>query len=166
MSDINENKIDNQDNQDKDFNQDKPKTSRSNHPGLFTKGGRNGSTYEKWSEDNCHILLDKLEDWYKSKETNIYFKEFLYSEGLYDDLLDYIKNKFESVSVRIKNFDNIQEVRLVKLATLGVTKENFTKFMLINKFGYADKTETNNTNNNTTAITWNEEKSYNEDDNK
>lgn len=152
----------------KDVNTDEhiKKTSRTNHPGLFTKGpnGRNGKTYEKWTEEACHTLLDKLDNWYKADPTNIYFKEFLYEEGLYDDVLDYIKGKFESVSVRIRNFDNIQEVRLVKLATLGITKENFTKFMLINKFGYAEKTVTDNTNTNTTSITWNEEKNYSKED--
>lgn len=136
------------------------KTSRTNHPGLFTKDGRNGKTYEKWTEDACHELLDRLEQWYAENDTNIYFKEFVLREGLYQDIIDHITSKFESVSKRFKYFNDLQEQRLVSLATIGVTKEGFTKFMLINKFGYAEKTEVKSENTNNNTITWNESKSY------
>lgn len=126
----------------------------------FTSDGINGKTFEKWTEEACHELLDKLQEWYDEDETNIYFQEFILKEGLYRDVLDYVQRKFTSVSERFQYFQDLQEARLVRLATKGVTKEGFTKFMLINKFGYSERIETKNENTNNTSITWNEEKSY------
>lgn len=139
--------------------------SKKEHKGLanlirFTKDGINGKTFEKWTEEACHELLDRLDEWYAEDETNIYFKEFILKEGLYRDALDYIQRKFPSVSERFQYFQDLQEARLVSLATKGITKEGFTKFMLINKFGYSERIETKNENTNNTSITWVEEKSY------
>lgn len=137
-----------------------------NHKGManlipFTKDGINGKTFEKWTEKACHELLDRLQEWYDEDETNIYFKEFILKEGLYRDIFDYVQGKFTSVSERFQYFQDLQEARLVSLATKGVTKEGFTKFMLINKFGYAERLETKNDNTNNTSVTWVEEKTYN-----
>lgn len=126
----------------------------------FTKDGINGKTFEKWTEEACHELLDRLQEWYDEDEKRIYFKEFILKEGLYKDVFEYICEKHTSVSERFKYFNDLQEARLVRLATEGTTKEGFTKFMLINKFGYSERIETKNENTNNTSITWVEEKSY------
>ena len=141
-------------------------SNRRNTKGLipFTSDGINGKTFEKWTEKACHELLDRLEAWYEEDETNIYFQEFILKEGLYRDVLDYVQRKFASVSERFQYFQDLQEARLVSLATKGVTKEGFTKFMLINKFGYSERIETKNENTNNTSITWNEVKSYDDEE--
>lgn len=141
-------------------------SNKRNTKGLipFTKDGINGKTFEKWTEEACHELLDRLQAWYDEDETNIYFKEFILKEGLYKDVFEYVCKKHTSVSERFQYFNDLQEARLVSLATKGVTKEGFTKFMLINKFNYSERIETKNENNNTTAITWVEEKTYNNED--
>src|SRR5690606_14314671 len=118
---------------------------------------------------------DELEDWLYSKteikdaegnvvsyrdNNNVYYKDWLFEKKFYSTWINYVSDKFESVSKRFEELNSIQEQRLVSLATKGVTKEGFTKFMLVNKFNYSDKTETKNENTNQTTVIWNEEKTY------
>lgn len=141
-------------------NNDK-KTSKTNHPGLFTKGGRNGKTYEKWTEDEVHKVLDELEEWLMDEESNnIFFKDFLFKKRLYVDWIKYVSDSFESVSERLSNIKAVQEHKLVSGGVFGKTNAPMTKFILQANYGYAEKLETTNTNTNNNTITWNEEKSY------
>lgn len=165
-------------------NTDKPKgkTRKPNNPTMkgmrpFDKEHNGKSLSEKWTEDAVHSVLDELEDWLYSKteikdaegnvvayrdNNNVYYKDWLFEKKFYSTWINYVSDKFESVSKRFEELNSIQEQRLVSLATKGVTKEGFTKFMLVNKFNYSDKTETKNENTNQTTVIWNEEKSYND----
>lgn len=131
---------------------------KKDKPWLFTKGGRNGKTFEKWTEEASHSLLDRLQEWYDEDDTNIYYREFLYKDGVPESTISYINDKFESVSKRMADFKKLQEQRIVSLATKGLIKENFSKFVLMANYNWSEKLETKNDNN--TNITWNEEKTY------
>lgn len=137
------------------------KTSRTNHPGLFTKGGRNGKTYEKWTEEEVHKVLDELEEWLMDEESNnIFFKDFLFKKRLYVDWIRYVSDSYVSVSERLANIKAVQEHKLVSGGVYGKTNAPMTKFILQANYGYTEKIETKNENNNTTSITWVEEKTY------
>lgn len=133
------------------------KTSRSNHPGLFTKGGRNGKTYSKWSEDEVHKVIDELEEWLMDDESNnIFFKDFLFKKRLYVDWIKYVSDTYVSVSERLSNIKAVQEQKLVSGGVFGKTNAPMTKFILSANYGYSEKIETKNEN--TTSINWVEEK--------
>lgn len=145
--------------------------SNKNTSGLipFTKDGINGKTFEKWTEEVVHQYLDELESWLVDpivdgdevkENTNIFFMDFLITKRLYRDWVAYVCGKFPSVSERIEYFKTIQEQKLVSLGVYGKTNAPMTKFILQANYGYAEKIETKNENNNTTSITWVEEKTY------
>lgn len=149
---------------------------KATHKGManltpFTKDGINGKTYEKWTEPVVHQMLDELESWLVDpivdgdnvkENTNIFFMDFLITKRLYRDWVAYVSEKFTSVSERIDYFKTIQEQKLVSLGVYGKTNPTMTKFLLSANYGYAEKTESKNTNENT--IVWKEEKTY-EDEN-
>ena len=148
-------------------------SNRRNTKGLipFTSDGINGKTFEKWTEEAVHQMLDELESWLvdpivdgdKVKEnTNIFFMDFLITKRLYRDWIAYVCGKFTSVSERIDYFKTIQEQKLVSLGVYGKTNPAMTKFVLSANYGYAEKTESKNTNENT--IVWKEEKTYTGDE--
>ena len=147
----------------------KKKATHKGMPNLipFTKDGINGKTYEKWTEPVVHQILDELESWLvdpivdgdKEKDnTNIFFMDFLITKRLYSDWVSYVSGKFASVSERIAYFKTIQEQKLVSLGVYGKTNPAMTKFILSANYGYAEKTESKNTN--MTSIVWKEEKTY------
>lgn len=139
--------------------------------------GYNGKTFEKWTEERVHEIIDRMYIWMdgyeeievynpKTKKTekqkgraNLFFTKFLRQEGLYTDWLCYVKEKFESVSDRMEILEKIQAERLSELALHGETKENFTKFLLMANHGYTERMTTENTNKNEQII-WNETKNY------
>lgn len=151
---------------------------KTKHKGMenltpFTKDGRNGKTFQKWTEAVVHCKLDELEEWltapievkdengevidYKPN-SNIFFKDFLYLHKLYDDWISYVSDTYPTASKRIKHFKQIQEQKLVSMGVHGKTNAPMTKFILSANYGYAEKTESKTDN--TTTITWNEEKTY------
>lgn len=151
---------------------------KATHKGManltpFTKDGINGKTFQKWTEEVVHQKLDELEEWLtKPNEIkndkgevievkpneNIFFMDFLITKGLYIDWVSYVSGKFASASERINYFKAIQEQKLVSLGVYGKTNPTMTKFVLSANYGYTEKTENKNTNENT--IIWKEEKTY------
>lgn len=132
----------------------------SDNPKPFTKGGINGKTFEKWTEDKVHSILDFLESWllddipvYDSKgkqvgirqNDNCFYKEFLYKERLYDTWIANMSVKFSTVKKRMEEINLIQEHKLQILAAKGTQKENITKFILTNKYNWKEKVENENT---------------------
>lgn len=133
----------------------------------------NKYTDTKWNEETVNQLADDLISWLLEERTitdasgaeigtvdvgNVFYKEFLYKNRLYDSTFNYLSRNFESFEEKLNMAKKIQEHKLQKLAFEGKGKEAITKFILSNKYGWKEKTD--NTNNNTTQINWNETKTY------
>ncbi len=133
----------------------------------------NKYTDTKWNEETVNDLADDLIAWMLEERTitgpdgmelgkvdagNVFWKEFLYKNKLYDSTFNYLANKFESFGEKLEIAKAIQEHKLQKLSFEGKGKEAITKFILANKYGWKEKAE--NTNQNTTQISWNEIKTY------
>lgn len=127
-----------------------------------------------WTEQEVSDVLDRLEDWlfeeeeitredgttYIKENRNIFFKDFLHREGLYDDWIHKQSKNFPDQGDRIAKFKKLQEQKLITNAIFGRTKEAMTKFILQANYGYKERLETTNTNINDTTINWNEKKTY------
>lgn len=137
---------------------------KKDKPWLFTKGkdGYNGGSLSvKWTEENVHEIIDELEDWLMDEDkNNIFFKDFLFKKRLYPDWINYVSDKFKSVSERLEQIKAVQEHKLVSSGVYGRTNAPMTKFILQANYGYAEKLETVNTN--TDTVTWVENKTYDE----
>lgn len=151
---------------------------KATHKGManltpFTKDGINGRTFQKWTEEVVHQKLDELEEWLtKPNEIkndkgevievkpneNIFFRDFLYLHRLYDDWISYVSDTYPTVSKRIQYFKKMQEHKLVSMGVYGKTNAPMTKFILSANYGYAEKTESKNVNENT--VVWKETKTY------
>jgi hypothetical protein len=113
---------------------------------------------EKWTLEESNKLVDGLEKWmltptqlyYKGKKTgtlnkNVFWKEYLYEQGVFPSVLTHIRQIHPSIDERLNNLAELQEERLQKLAFEGYGKENITKFILQNRFGWKEKTESTDT---------------------
>lgn len=130
-----------------------------------------------WTEQEVSEVIDRLEDWlfeeqeftrpdgttYIKENNNIFFRDFLFREGLYENWIHKQSTNFPRQGERIEEIRKLQEQKLITSAIYGKTKEAMTKFILQANYGYKERLETTNTNTNTTAITWNETKTYSED---
>ena len=109
----------------------------------------NGRDFEKWTEQKCFDILDLLETWLLEKVPvldnngicthmvdagNVFYKEFLYQNRLFDDWITYVGNKHTTVSKRMEYINNLQEHKLQKLTFEGKGKEGIAKFILQNSF--------------------------------
>jgi hypothetical protein len=108
---------------------------------------------EKWTEQKALELGQELLTWMKAKDKdgedkgNIFFEDFLLIENdYYDDLTDYLKNKFTSFSVLLASAKRIQEIKLKKFGVGDRLNATMTKFVLTNNHGYSDQTKTVNEN--------------------
>ena len=143
----------------------------SDNPKPFTSD-YNGSNFTKWTEEKCHVVLERLENWLleeveiKDKHGNVigtkdagncYFEDFLFKERLFRDWIRYVSKKYTTVSARIENIRDIHQMKLQMLASMGIHNTPMNKFVLENTYGWASKSETKNIN---TNITWEETKSY------
>lgn len=132
------------------------------NPKPFTKD-YNRKDFEIWTEKEIHKKLDELTEWLmetvdiKDKKGNViktedagncFYLYFLYKNGLYKDWIRYVRKKFDSVNERMKEIDEIQELKLQYLATYGITKEHMTFRVLMNKHGWREKSESVNKNEN------------------
>lgn len=128
----------------------------ADNPKPFTKD-YNGADFTKWTEEKVHIELDKLIQWLleekdviddrglivgKVDNGNVFYKEFLYKNGLFEDWITHMKKRYSTASNKIDLIDKIQEMKLQKLAFNGKGKENITKFILQNKHGWSERSET------------------------
>ncbi|HEY4756026.1 MAG TPA: hypothetical protein VIH28_08235 [Ignavibacteriaceae bacterium] len=103
----------------------------------------------KWTEAKALRLGNDLINWLKAKDHNgndsgnIFFMEFLIIENdLYPDLISYLVGKFSSFSYLIDKAKAIQELKLQKYGVGDRLNATMTKFVLINKHDWKDKTET------------------------
>lgn len=103
---------------------------------------------EKWTEKNANILGEELIEWLKEKDEhgedkgNIFFMEFLVIEKkMYPALISYLKDKFTSFFKLIEQAEAIQEIKLQKYGVGDRLNSTMTKFVLINKHGWKDKTD-------------------------
>ena len=141
------------------------------NPKPFTKD-YNMKDFVKWTEERVHSLLGELEEWLleeievKDKGGNIirtedagncFFKGFIYKKGLFDDWITYVKNRYESVKIRLDRINKIQEYKLQFLSANGIQREQITKFILANKFNWREKSDNKNENKNSTII-WKEDR--------
>ena len=97
---------------------------------------------EKWTEEKALALGYELLEWMK-QPMNIFFEEFLIIENdYYAELIAYLSSKFPSFLKVIDRAKKIQELKLQKHATLKDTDTGMTKFILINRHDWKDKSET------------------------
>jgi hypothetical protein len=108
------------------------------HPNYDTEGlaGRP----KKYTEEFINKQADDLLEWMKI-EGNIYFEKFLLDQSISPQRM----TEWASVNKRFSEAYRIallyQEYKLKDGATKKNYSEGFTKFMLINNHGYAEKTE-------------------------
>lgn len=106
---------------------------------MFEKGNK---AAEKWTEEKALALGYELLEWMK-QPMNIFFEEFLIIENdYYAELIAYLSSKFPSFLKVIDRAKKIQELKLQKHATLKDTDTGMTKFILINRHDWKDKSET------------------------
>lgn len=120
---------------------------------------------EKWNEQKALELGSDLINWLKEKDNDgedkghIFFEEFLVIENdYYPELISYLCDKFSSFSNLINKARKIQELKLQKYGVGDRLNATMTKFVLINKHNWKEKTEVDQNTNMT--ISWNEEKTY------
>jgi hypothetical protein len=98
---------------------------------------------EKWTEERAVQLASDLIAWQKEKPDNMFWEEYLVIErDLYPELISYLEKKFTSFLKLIEKARKIQELKLQKYGTADKLNAPITKFVLINKHGWKDKTET------------------------
>lgn len=152
----------------------KKRGTRGNNKASFTKDGVNGSKFEKWTEEETHSMIDRLEDWLKPevkrdkntgeiidinfKANKIFFKDWLMANGLYNDWIRYVSKKYESVSERIKEIKETQEDLIVRASAMGQIKERTAQFILMQWYDW--RTKTDNANTHIEPVVWNETKKY------
>ena len=108
--------------------------------GVMFKEGNKAA--EKWTEEKALALGYELLEWMK-QPMNIFFEEFLIIENdYYAELIAYLSSKFPSFLKVIDRARKIQELKLQKHATLKDTDTGMTKFILINRHDWKDKSET------------------------
>lgn len=106
---------------------------------MFEKGNK---AAEKWTDEKALALGYELLEWMK-QPMNIFFEEFLIIENdYYAELIAYLSSKFPSFLKVIDRAKKIQELKLQKHATLKDTDTGMTKFILINRHDWKDKSET------------------------
>lgn len=107
---------------------------------------------EKWTEQKALELGSDLINWLKEKDNDgedkghIFFEEFLVIENdYYPELISYLCDKFSSFSNLINKARKIQELKLQKYGVGDRLNATMTKFVLINKHNWKEKSEIENT---------------------
>ena len=106
---------------------------------------------EKWTEQKALELGSDLINWLKEKDNDgedkghIFFEEFLVIENdYYPELISYLCDKFSSFSNLINKARKIQELKLQKYGVGDRLNATMTKFVLINKHNWKEKSEIEN----------------------
>lgn len=149
------------------------KGTRGNNKASFTKDGINGSKFEKWTEEETHKMIDKLERWMMPVITldedgeietieydpdRIFFKDFLLAHKLYNSWLRYVCDKHETVSKRIDDIKEMQEQLIVRASARGKIKERTAQFILMQWYDW--RTKTDNANMDMTPVVFEVTKTY------
>jgi len=100
------------------------------------------SNAEKWTEKEVYELGKKMMEWFK-EDGNIFFQDFFVNKcGLYRTTRNYLKEKFESFSTLLEQAEELQEIKLTDGSVKNKLNAAITKFVLMNKHNYSEKTET------------------------
>lgn len=106
---------------------------------------------EKWTEKKALKLGNDLIDWLNAKDEegedkgNIFFKEFLVIENdLYQEIIDYLCEKYKLFFNLIKRAKAIQETKLVKFGLADRLQTTMAIFVLKNHHDYKDRKEIDN----------------------
>lgn len=108
-------------------------------------GKQFSSTYQpklKWTKARAMQLGNDMIAWQKKDAINIFWEEFLVIErDLYPEIIAYLCKKYSSFLKLTEQARKIQELKLQKYGTADKLNATITKFVLINKHGWKDKTE-------------------------
>jgi len=107
--------------------------------GIFVSGNL------KYTEEVIINFLDGMFQWFLTNPDKIFMEEYYMDPGT-DKSIPYgsLKKTYgrhESCDEIRAAIKKVLEIRLAKAALSGVYKENFTKFLFINNFGYKEKVE-------------------------
>ena len=95
---------------------------------------------EKYTDKDVGNYLILMLQWLINNKDAVFIKEYYYDINVkYTIPWDTIKTRFlkRPKLQKIRNYMNdVLEMRLAKAALKGTYKENFTKFLMINNFGY------------------------------
>lgn len=111
-------------------------------PGGGQPGNQNAA---KWTEEKALNIAHDLINWMNEVDEsgedkgNIFFKEFLMKNDLYQDLIDYLCDKYMSFSELIKKAKEIQEYKIVKYGITDRLQPAMTIFTLKNLHNWKDK---------------------------
>lgn len=115
-------------------------------------GGQPGNkNAEKWTEEKAIELGNRLIEWMNEKDDNgkdkgnIFFKEFLMQNDVYQDLIEYLGDKFKSFSDLIRKAKQLQELKLIKFGIADRLQPTMTIFVLKNHHNYKDKQDIDHT---------------------
>ena len=110
-----------------------------NHPPYNTQG--EGGRPTKYTQEFIEAEADALEEWMQRPQS-IYFKRFAFERGYSQQRL----SEFAEVNQRFsETLSKAREWQEIRLAEGGLTNEfnaGFTKFVMGNICGWADRTET------------------------
>jgi len=110
-------------------------------------GGQPGNkNAQKWTEEEALKLGEELLSWMKEKPENVFFKEFLiYENDYYEELTDYLSNKYESFLNVLKKAKKIQELKIVKLSSDNKLNPTMSIFCLKNLHDWRDRQDVDHT---------------------
>lgn len=99
----------------------------------------------KYTEEKLINFLDNMFQWFLNNPDKIFMEEY-YMDPETDKSIPYgsLKKTYgrhESCDEIRAAIKKVLEIRLARAALTGKFKENFTKFLLINNFGYKEKVE-------------------------
>ena len=99
----------------------------------------------KYTEERLINFLDGMFQWITSHPTVCFMEEYYLAEDTDKSIpfgsLKKTYGRHETCDEIREAIKKVLEIRLAKAALNGTHKENFTKFLLMNNFGYKEKTE-------------------------
>jgi hypothetical protein len=99
--------------------------------------------YQKWDEQKAQQIHQLAFDWLNEDDKNVFWRNFLYSQGYRKSQLDFLKQKYPIVKEIIADLDSIQEERIIQQSFEKKASERMATFLLSSKFGYRETTNSN-----------------------
>lgn len=84
----------------------------------------------KWTEPKALKLAKELIDWMQESTQNFWMKDFLLEHELYDDVINYLSNKFQRFSDYITRAKAIQASRIQKFAMMNQLNSGMAQWVL------------------------------------
>jgi len=106
------------------------------------KGGQIDNTNaEVWDEKKLIEIGERLIEWLNSDDRNIFFREFLQEEGLYNEFI----SRHKDVSSFVKLINSAKEIQELKLLKFGCFSKKINQamimFVLKNHHEYKDRVD-------------------------